>query len=97
MPRFSGLQCVHLGGGGPRFQDTKPHYMLSTGGYVMKYPDEGFTVAKLLQSPGDGNDDPFRGSISNVLYCLPPQPLTAERVGRRAEKKCTSEVQSRRV
>ena len=59
---------------GPQVQDTKPHYMLSTGGYVMKYPDEGFTVAKLLQSPGDGNDDPFRGSLSNVLCLQPPQP-----------------------
>jgi hypothetical protein len=48
--------------------DTKPHYMLSSGGYLMKLPDEGYTVAKLLSFPGDGNSDPFRASEMNVLY-----------------------------
>jgi hypothetical protein len=48
--------------------DTKPHYMLSTGAMVMKMPDEGYSVAKLLQSAGDGNNEPFRGGEKNVLY-----------------------------
>jgi hypothetical protein len=50
------------------FTDTKPHYMLSVGAMLMKYPDEGYAVAKLLNSAGDGNTDPFREADVNILY-----------------------------
>jgi len=48
--------------------DTKPHYAISIGDFLLKAPDEGQTVGKLVSVHGDGNNRPFRGDRSNVLY-----------------------------
>jgi len=48
--------------------DTKPHYITSVGDFLLKAPDEGQTVGKLVNAHGDGNNRPFRGDRSNVLY-----------------------------
>eukprot|EP00397_Hematodinium_sp_SG-2012_P000062 GEMP01000062.1.p1 GENE.GEMP01000062.1~~GEMP01000062.1.p1 ORF type:complete len:1949 (+),score=351.84 GEMP01000062.1:86-5932(+) len=48
--------------------DTKPFYVISTGDYIYKEPDEGQTVGKLVHLEGDGNHSPFRGDQNNELY-----------------------------
>jgi hypothetical protein len=48
--------------------DQRPHYIMSTGDYLMKNPNEGTTVTKVVGSLGGGNIAPFRGDTDNTLY-----------------------------
>ena len=57
------------------YEDTKPHYMLSTGGYVMKYPDEGSAQALRALQPGVAQDEL---TVGPPRQRLDPDPHCAE-------------------
>ena len=48
--------------------DKNPNYIISSGDFFTKEPDSGATVAKILQTFGDGNQRPFIcGCIKHVM------------------------------
>jgi len=48
--------------------DSRPHYVLTSGDYIWKQPNAGITVSKLVSSIGGSNTRPFRGDTHNVIY-----------------------------
>jgi hypothetical protein len=48
--------------------DSKPHYVISSGDYLWKQSATAAMVAELVTNPGDGNSKPFRGASGNVLH-----------------------------
>eukprot|EP00746_Dinoflagellata_sp_MGD_P164941 gnl/MRDRNA2_/MRDRNA2_93924_c0_seq1.p1 gnl/MRDRNA2_/MRDRNA2_93924_c0~~gnl/MRDRNA2_/MRDRNA2_93924_c0_seq1.p1 ORF type:complete len:3212 (+),score=535.85 gnl/MRDRNA2_/MRDRNA2_93924_c0_seq1:111-9746(+) len=48
--------------------ESKPNFIVSTGDYVYKEPEDGMTVAKLVSFLNDGNQSPYKGDESNVVY-----------------------------
>jgi hypothetical protein len=48
--------------------DTRPHYVISSGDYIWKEPNAGQPVSKLVATVGGGNDRPFRGDKGNTIY-----------------------------
>jgi len=48
--------------------DSQPHYVISSGDYIWKQPALQATVSELVIHEGDGNNQPFRGQIGNILH-----------------------------
>ncbi|KAF4671964.1 protein arginine methyltransferase 10 [Perkinsus chesapeaki] len=46
--------------------DKSPSYIMSSGDYIWKKPDAGYTVGKILAN--DGDPKPFQSDLGNILY-----------------------------
>lgn len=71
----SGLKLPKQGTFATRFgaqvtdaKDGKPDYIKSDANFFIKEPDDGMTIAKILQAHGDGNQRPFKKQQGNVVY-----------------------------
>jgi hypothetical protein len=48
--------------------DTKPDYIETSGDFIWKQPQDGSSVAKLVNYYGDGDNRPFKGDERNLIY-----------------------------
>eukprot|EP00929_Paragymnodinium_shiwhaense_P041335 TRINITY_DN21478_c0_g1_i1.p1 TRINITY_DN21478_c0_g1~~TRINITY_DN21478_c0_g1_i1.p1 ORF type:complete len:3380 (+),score=785.72 TRINITY_DN21478_c0_g1_i1:132-10271(+) len=63
-----GFFAGRLGAQVSKEDDSRPHYVITSGDYIWKQPNRGQTVSKLVATVGGSNTRPFRGDTSNVIY-----------------------------
>lgn len=49
-------------------QDARPFYIVSSGDYIWKEPNQGQPLSRVVSTIGGGNAKPFRGDKDNTLY-----------------------------